>query len=167
MLELFKRELIEDELYWMHDLDAFQLVQILESEIAGEFSLCDYGRLLKWAGGSVFFKKSAKDIFEKIKEAMDKHQAVDDNALTLLTQENEYIRNRIKKNNISYNFLPYNLHSCYKIALKPLRVAHFRFGAKPKLGIENMLDFYKGKNKINTPLIPERLINIFNKYEII
>ncbi len=168
VLELFKRGLIEDELYWMHDLDAFQLVQILESEIVGEFSLCDYGRLPKWAGGSIFFRGSAKDIFEKIKETMDKHRAVDENALTLLMQENEHIRNRVKKNNISYNFLPYNLRSCYKMALKPLRVAHFHpYQIRLKLGIPRMLDFYKGKNKLNMPLIPERLINIFNKHDVI
>lgn len=170
VLRLFELGIIKDELYWVHDLDAFQLVKIPELEInleGKDMALCDYGRLPKWAGGSIFFNKNSKDIFEKIKIIMYEREAVDENALTYLTTNDEELKKRIKKNNISYNFLPNNLRSCYKIAIKPIRVAHFHpFGGKIKLEIENMLDFYKGKNKLNVSLIPERLVKILNKHEI-
>jgi len=171
ILKLFELGLIKDELYWMHDLDAFQCVAIPESEIdlgEADMALCALARMPKWAGGSVFFKKSARDIFGKWKEAMDVYKVVDEVVLTKITNEDAELKKRIKLNNISYNFVMYNLSSCYKMALKPIRVAHFHpFGGKVKIGIPNMLKFYKGENKLGIPLIPDRLINIFNKYEII
>jgi len=160
----------ENELYWCHDFDAFQLEQIQESDIElgeADMALCDYGRLDKWAGGSMFFKKSCKDILDKTKEIMDERKAVDENAITHLTRTDENIKKRIKKMNISYNFLVYNLHACYKMAIKPLKVAHFHpFGGMVKMNIQNTLEFYKGNNKINTPLITKRLIKIFNQHGV-
>lgn len=170
IVDLFERGLIGDELYWAHDIDAFQLVDIPEAEIelgTADMGLCDYGRMPKFAGGSIFFKKSARDIFERIKETMDEHQAVDENAVTYLTANDEHIRDRIKKMNISYNFLSYNVQSCYAMAIKPIRVAHFHPLKKQRqMGIKKPIDFYKGSNKIGVQLIPDRLIKIFDYHGV-
>ena len=170
---LFNRGFIErDTLYWAHDLDAFQLVPITESEIriglvTEDMGMCDYGRMPKWVGGSVFFKKGAWDIFRRIHEVMDKHQAVDEPAMYNLTTTDEGINRRIKKLNISYNFQSANIHSCYKMAIKPIRVAHFHpLREQIKMGIKKPLDFFKGEIKINTQLIPDRLINLLSNQGI-
>lgn len=155
-------------MWWMHDLDAFQLSPITDEEIGTpEYALCDYGRMPRWEGGNIFFRKEAKDIFEKEKEIMDAKKTVDEGALWILTNENESIRARVTKLNITYSFKSANVNSCYKIALKPLRIAHFnpREGI-PKNNIPNLLDFYKGKNKIHLQLIPDRLIRLFDAYNI-
>jgi len=177
IVNLFERGLIEDELYWAHDFDAFQLVEMPESEIElgdADMGVCPFARKPKFAGGSVFFKKGAKDMFERIKKVMYEHKAVDENALTYITDEDAEFKKRIKIMNISYNFLPYNISSCYEVAVKPIRVAHFHpygktqqpFGGTRQLRGMNALEIFKGKNKLNKPLIPERLIKLFDKYEI-
>jgi hypothetical protein len=168
VVELFKKKLInKDELYWLHDLDAFQLVEIPESEIEiekDEIGVCDYGRMPKCAGGSVFFRLGAKKVFEKIKEKLFELKTVDEVAMTALIDEGE---TRIKKMNISYNFLTFNVRSCYQMAIKPLRVAHFHptKGVRQS-GITNAFDWFKGNNKINTQLIPNRLIKLLNYHGV-
>jgi len=170
---LFNQGLIERGiLYWAHDLDAFQLAPIPESEIetalgTEDMGMCDYGRMPKWAGGSIFFKHGAGDIFGRIKEVMDEHQAVDEPAMYNLTTTDEGINRRIKKLNITYNFQSINLPSCYKMAIKPIRVAHFHpLKEQIKMGISKPLDFFKGENKINTQLIPDRLIELLSKHGV-
>lgn len=172
VLELFRLGLIkEDELYWTHDFDAFQLESITEDEVdlgTKDMGLCPLGRKPRWAGGSVFFKQSSRDIYEKIKNKMDELRTVDEMAITTLTNENEEIRNRIKLMNISYNFITLNVRSCYRDAIKPIKVAHFHpFRGVRQSSIENALEWYKGKNKINTPIITERLIKIFDYHGVI
>jgi hypothetical protein len=167
ILKLFELGLIGNELYWCHDLDAFQLVEIPEVEIdleGADIGLCNYGRMPKWAGGSIFFRHNAKKFFEEWNKGIKFYKNVDEVVLFKMTNDDESLRNKVKKMNISYNFLPFNLWSCYKMALKPLRVAHFHPSqGRKRMGIDNMLDFYKGKNKMGISLIPERLIKIFDK----
>ena len=63
IVKLFEKGLIKDkELYWFHDLDAFQLHQITESEIGManvDMALTDYGRNPRWSTGIIYFKKSS------------------------------------------------------------------------------------------------------------
>jgi hypothetical protein len=159
-----------NDLYWVHDLDSFQQVPISEKDVDishWDMALCDYGRLAKWCGASIFFKKSALDIFEKAKELMERKRIIDEGALTSVTYWDNKIYNRIKKMNISYNFLPYNLGSCYRIADKPIKVVHFDpFEGKRQLKIKSMLDYYKGNNEIKTNLLESRLLKIFDKYHL-
>ncbi len=169
IVKLFKSGLIENEkLYWFHDLDAFQLHPFTESEIElndEDLALTDYGSLPRWSTGTIFFKKSSEDIFDLIKVAMYKYNMDEEWSLGTLTEDDENIRKRVKKINKSYNFNSPNLRSGYKKAVKPLRVAHFH----PFVEIDGLrsFDFFKGKNKLNTPLITERLIQIFNQNGIV
>lgn len=171
IVKLFENGAIKKkQLYWFHDLDAFQLYPITESELgleAVDVGLTDYGRLPRWNTGTIFFKNSSIDIFYQIKEVMYKDNLDEERALGKLTKEDPNIRKRIKKMNKTYNFTPFNLRSCYKMADKPIRIAHFHpRGEVKKLGIERSLDFYKGENKLQIPLITERLIKIFNNHGI-
>ncbi len=165
ILELFRLGYIKKRtMYWAHDLDAFQLVSFPESEIQicnREIGLCDYGRMPKCAGGSVFFKSGAIDLFGKIRQKIYELKTVDEVAITILTNENEVIKKRIKKQNISYNFLTFNLASNYAQAVKPIRVAHFHptRGVRQS-GIDNALEWFKGKNKLSLQIVPNRLVKL-------
>lgn len=159
-----------DDLYWIHDLDAFQQEPIDRWDVNldhWDMGICDYGRLPKWSGGSIFFRKEAVDIFKKAKRYMEEKRAIDENALTAVTGWDNKIYNRIKKLNITYNFMPFNLRSCYKMVDKPIKVVHFNpFEGKKQLGIKSLLAYYKGDNEIKKCLLNKRLLKVFEKYKI-
>ena len=164
----------------------------LELEDA-DIGLCDKGRMPRWATGSVFFKFSAGDIFSMIKLVSDKYQLNEEPALNAITSNNllwathprpediignqfvaanipgsENINQRVKKINIRYNFAGWNIRSCYKMAGGVFKVVHFHpLDNDLSYGGMKALDFFMyGKNKINTFLVPERLIKIFNEHGI-
>lgn len=171
IVKLFENEIIKDDgLYFFHDLDAFQLEPMTVPELAMEgfdLGLTDYGRVSRWNTGTIFFKKTAQDIFKQIQALMYQKNTDEEKALSLLTETKKAIKKRVKKLNKTYNFTPYNLRSCYQMATKPLKIAHFHpLGGIRKLGIKKSLDFYAGQNKIQTPLITERLIKIFHRHGI-
>ena len=69
IIKLFENGIIKKgELYWFHDLDAFQLQPITEDEIGisdNEIALTDFGGGKyfggedRWSGGVIFFKSGA------------------------------------------------------------------------------------------------------------
>lgn len=196
IVELSNRGFIrEGELYWFHDLDAYQSEVITELELSMEeadMAVTDYGWRDKLNTGSVFFKASAVDIFRRLVQMMELLKCGDEYALMVLmnglTHEDaevwqqrygpeivdklpkiEDIYRRVKKINTSYNFVPYfNIDHCYKIAVKPIKVVHFHpFAQYRKPLIPSILNFYMyGDNEINTVLMPKRLIKIFHKHGI-
>lgn len=165
-----KKKIKEKEIYWLHDLDAFQLEKITKPELKmgyAHMALTEFDKTASWSTGSIFFNKRSKDIFEKIKEIMDKDNIDGQHALYKLTRKDKRIRKRIKKLNKTYNFTPLNLTSYYKKAKKPLKVAHFHpLGKIPQLGVESALKFYLGENKLHTPLIANRLYKLFRYHRI-
>lgn len=186
ILNLFKKRVInEREIYWCHDLDVFQNVVITEEEIEQELGtadmgITDKGRMPKWNTGTIFFRASALDIFNKAQEIVEKYEVDDEIALMVLYTNNlfwatdqdvpanipgmENAGERIKRINITYNLRMWNIRSTYPMAVKPIRAIHFHPFAKPEI---NELDFYMyGKNKINTVLMSERLIKIFHQHGI-
>lgn len=171
IIKLFENKKIKKgQLYWFHDFDAFQLHPITEAEIdlgEADMGLSDYGRYKRWSTGSIFFKSSSKDIFYRIREHVYKENIDEERVLTSLTDNNEDIRKRIKKINRTYNFTTMNLKQSYKSAIKPLRVVHFHpLAANRPWHVQRSLDYFKGDNYINTPLLTERLIKIFKYHRI-
>lgn len=171
IVELFDQGMIQDnELYWFHDLDAYQLQSITESELglgSKDMALTDYGVLPRWSTGIIYFKKNSRDIFEKIQGVMYQHNINEELALTRLTRSDANIAARIKKLNKSYNFTPPKLKLQYSKAIKPLRVAHFHIiGGDGRFEVKNPVAFFKGENELNIPLITERLIKIFKYHRI-
>jgi hypothetical protein len=187
--DLIRKRLITDEIYWYHDLDVFQNEVITEEEIklelgTADLGLTDKGRMPKWNGGTLFFRKSAADIFQATKDIAVKYNTGDEESLMVLSTNNllwatrpdvetsddfvpanipgmENAPERIKKVNITYNLRPWNIRSTYAMATKPIRVVHFYPPFKDELDF-----FMHGKNKLNMVLVPERLIKIFNKHGI-
>lgn len=170
LAHLFDIGLIKDDLYWCHDLDAYQLEPINEEELGLtelDAGFCDYGRIQRWQMGSFFFKKKAEDIFRAIVEGMTPkyvhgRQLNDEDVMVDMTNNNiNGINGRIKRLNGRYDFGMRRVDYCYDKAVKPLKVLHFH----PHNPIINTLAIAMyGKNRINKPLMNERLIRIFNKY---
>jgi hypothetical protein len=174
IVRLFETGRIKDgELYFFHDIDAFQMTSISEEEVRREMGTANigvtlYGHRNLWNTGVMFFDSGAEDMFRYMKDSTKKNSINEEQALWFMSSHKKAYIPRIKRLNSTYNFLPWNLRECYKEAIKPLKVAHFHpFVDMPKLGIPKPLDFYKGKNKLGIPLITKELIQIFDAHEII
>jgi len=152
------------EIYWNHDLDAFQSEIIEEAELGIEnidIGLTDYGWRERWCLGSFFFKESSKDIFLLAKDIILKN-IEDESAMMELTKNNaNNVNERSKRLNITYNLGQRKVESNYNKATKPIKVLHFHPSRARLLGV-----FMYGKNGMNTPLMSERLIGIFKQYGI-
>ena len=159
---LFRRDLIEDGLYWYHDFDAFELNKIDEQEVIEEMGDSDlgvsnYGQCSRLCSASMFFDSGAEDIFDWLKEECDKYKINEEFGFMRIINKHN-LKKRIKRINTSYAFHRFNIVKTYKTSLKPIRVAHFHL-------TPDKYDFYvRGNNKLNMPLVPERLINIFHKH---
>lgn len=161
LIHLFDRGLIND-LFWLHDFDAFQLLPIEESELGlkKDVGFTDYGWSPKWNTGSIFLKEGSRDIFVLMRDLIYKHTTSEEMALVMMEKENpDNINDRYQRLNTTYNFGIRNVGYNYKTATKPLKVIHFHPAKKHHLDI-----FLYGKNELNLVLIPDRLIKIFRKY---
>lgn len=171
LIYLFYTGFIKDgELYWYHDLDAFQLEPINEDELGLknlDAGFCDYQRIEKWQLGSFFFKKSAFSIFRAIDTQMQLSWGAgkplnDEDVMVYLTSNNiDNINEKIKRLNGRYDFGMRRVDYCWEKADKPLKVLHFH----PHNPLLNTLAIAMyGKNRIGKPLMNDRLIKIFHKY---
>lgn len=171
ILKLFEEGLIDKGMYWFHDLDVYQNMPFAEEEInLGDFdmALCDYGRMPLWNSGALFFKKSAWDIFQTMRDySYNDHECHEQDALNLLTggslleNQNE-LRKRLKLLNVTYNFTSTNLPSNWlREAEKPLKAVHFHLTPP-------MIDtFLKGQNRVNEVLVSPRLLKIMANYGLV
>lgn len=150
---LFADGLIENDLYWFHDHDAFQLIPF-EMNLEKDAGFTNHGWSKKWNAGSFFFKKEARDIFERIWEVMGQKNSNEQDALTYMWENNiDGINSRYQPINITYNVGIYYIPGNLKRAQLPLKVAHFHPHKK------RHLDLFK-------ELLPERLLKIFADYGI-
>jgi len=156
----------EDELYFVHDLDAYQLEPIKPQDLAltdnEDLALTDYGWSTKWCLGSYFVRGSATDIFRLLHGLIYQYKIEDERALVAMTYGNiENINSRIKKLNISFQIGMREIASNYQKANKPLKVVHFHPSKRKVLEM-----FMYGKNELRLPLLNSRLIKIFIKHGI-
>jgi len=159
IVELFKRDLIGEGLYWYHDFDCFQLNEFGDVELEkSDMGLTNYGRMPRLCSASMFFKKEARDIFYDLKKEIDRAKTNEEISIARMINSSSELKKRIKLLNITYAFHRFNLPSCYKIADKPIKAAHFH------LTPDKYRFYVEGENKLNMVLIPNKLINIFNKH---
>jgi len=168
---LFDNGMIEDQIYWCHDLDAFQLEVVTEEELEldKDAGFCDYCRKPMWQLGSFFFKNTAGSIFKDILPLVKpdykfgREQNEEYALLELTTNNTNGINDRIKRMNTTYDFGMRKIEMCYEKANKPLKVVHFN----PFSELLNTLGIAMyGRNRIRKPLMNDRLIDLFKKYEI-
>lgn len=159
LIKLFEMGLIGDDLYWYHDFDCFQLEPFSGNILLGaDMGLTNYGRMPRLCSASIFFNKNAEDIFKRLKNEVEVSKKDEEMGIARMINRDEDLKGRVKLLNITYAFHKFNIVSCDKIVDKPIKVAHFHL-------TPDKYDFYvNGKNKLNRVLIPQGLINIFNKY---
>ena len=152
--EMFRNGAIGDDVYWFHDHDAYQLQPFAEIDMEGvDILYTDHGWTSMWNAGSFFFKKGARDIFERSNEIMYGRHLNEQTAFMELLAENPEIEKRCRKINVTYNFTIYYHVKTYPTVDKPLMVAHFQ-AQKPR-----HLALYR-------PLVPERFLKLLNSHGI-
>jgi hypothetical protein len=158
----------DDELYWAHDLDAYENFRITESDLGLEnfdLGLTHYTYKAEWQCGSIFFKKGSLDIFKLIdQETIRKphNSRNNEKTLTRLIKEHKIDPKRYKRLNPTYNLMKKYLRTIYPLADKPIRVLHFRpSDYDPALPNPSLDMFMYSKNQLNVPLMSDRLIKIF------
>ena len=157
---------VKGELYWNHDLDAFQMNRFngVEAELDGiDLGLVDYGWKPRWCMGSYFFKESARDIFTLASPVI--HSNVEDEeAIQQLQNDNvNDFEARHRRMNITYNFGMRRVEHNFEIAEKPLKVVHFH----PTYKLVRTWDvFVLGKNPLGFPLVDDRLLGVFRHHGI-
>jgi hypothetical protein len=142
---------VEDDIYWFHDHDAFQLHPFNDFALDEDFAWTDHGWTSMWNAGSFFFKKSAMDILERSNKIMYERHFNEQTAFIELLRKDSDVERRCKRVNITYNFTIYYHTKTYPKADKPLMVAHFQ-PQKPR-----HLALY-------TPLVPERFLRILENH---
>lgn len=160
IVALFKAGLIEEgQMYWYHDFDTHQLSPITEEELGMDgydLGITNYGRMPRLCSASMFFKKGAEDIFDRVLELVNSSKRNEENCLMRVLRA--IGGKRVLKLNITYAFHRFNLRSCYRIVDKPIRAAHFHL-------TPDKIDFYvRGINSLNMVLLPDSLISILTKY---
>lgn len=171
ILYLLKENIVrEGELWWFHDLDAYQIHRITEKEInLGDkvAGFTDYGWKAYWNTGSIFFKKGSHKIFEWMQNVFDQKKINEEPALMYLTKRNyQNINSLYKVVNTTYNLAASesghrNLHITSERATKPIKVIHFGpIVYKEK----NYIYINRGHNRLNLCLISDRLLKIFKKH---
>jgi hypothetical protein len=183
IIRMFELGLIKDELYWFHDLDAFQLVPITEQEInlpEAHIGITDYGRSSinsgrdkRWSTGTIFFRKGSYDFFQLWQREIYRYKANEEITLLETLKKRKYsrIKRRVKKLNITYNLATRRrvVAETYEMAYKPLRVLHFHpFDKRPVEGEhDNVAVCVHGKNWMNQPLATPGLIQAFERHGVI
>ena len=177
--EMFEQGLIEDDLYWFHDLDAFQLDELTPNISPGKIGLTDYGITRmgpkideRWSTGTIFFDNKTEDVFKLIRRSVTSHNANEEIGLLAWYRVNKHnIRDRLEKINITYNFATRkrSIKGTYEVCDKPIKVIHFHpFDDRIEDHSGTSLEIcVYGKNKVGIPLVTDKLINIFKKHEII
>ena len=162
-----------EQLYFCHDFDAFENFSLDESDLGlnnFDLGLTHYTYKPEWQCGSLFFKTSAKDIFElidKTTRTRPHSSRNNEKTLTRLINDNAIDEKRYKRLNVTYNNMKKYLTTIYPQATKPLRVLHFRPSDKDSSLPETTLDiFMYGKNRLKIPLMSDRLIGIFHQHGI-
>lgn len=162
-----------NELYWSHDFDTYESDKIKEAELglqSCDLGLTHYCYKPEWQFGSIFFKHSAKDIFNLLNKTVRSKvvsSRFDERAMTLLTNNGTIDPKRYKRLNSTYNFTKRHIAIIYKMAAKPLKVLHFRPSNQDVLMPDTGLNmFMYGKNQLNIPLMSDRLIKIFHYHGI-
>lgn len=165
------------ELYWCHDFDAYENFRINEEELGladFDLGLTHYFYKPEWQCASIFFKKTAKDVFELLDTTTitkPRSSRNNEKTLTWLIKHNAIDPKRYKKLNPTYNFTKRYIPIVYEEASKPLKVLHFRPSdtkeKDPLLESDTALNmFMHGKNRLKIPLMSDRLTKIFNSHGV-
>ena len=122
MRELFARDLVND-IVWSHDLDAWQNVPFDPPDFK-DIGLSEYSRP-KYNGGSIFYKKTAKDIVETICKEIEKNKENREEPTINRLLRSDAFKDRVTTLDHSFNVGCSGFVPRYQKSIKPIRVCHF------------------------------------------
>ena len=141
--------IVPGEIYWAHDPDCYEINKITDEELDMDnfdIGFTTYGWSPKPCLGSYFFKHSAGDLFQLIRDKIYEIQNEDERALVALLEANtNNIKNRITFLNITYQIGMRHVDINFNLATKPLKALHFHPSKK------GLMDKFR-------PLLPESFI---------
>lgn len=156
MKYLFDNNMIDDVI-WAHDLDAWQNVSFYCPEFKDVGIAC-YSNP-KYNGGSVFWRKSSKDIVYKIVEEIENNKANKEEPILNKILKSKKYKDRVTNVNNSFNVGCSGYVKRWNRSIKPIRVCHFH----PYNNIAwetHALD----RNGLDTKGISGRLEHLLRKY---
>ena len=163
--ELLKRNLLDHDLYFYSDFDAYENVSVQDVPMDGyDIGLTSYGYKPQVNGGSFFFRDTTVDFFTHWDRRlrMINRTRADEKTMTDMTRNGELDPWDWKLLDISYNFGQRGPKLCYEQAEKPLKVLHFhpyyRFYPKDDTNINV---FMHGHNRHKIPMMTDRLAAVF------
>lgn len=123
MKYLFDNDMVGDEVIWAHDLDAWQNVWFDPPELKDAGITC-YSNS-KYNGGSIFWKKNARDIVEKVvDEIVSNNENKEEPTINKILKSKKY-KKRVTVVNRSFNVGCSGYVKRWMDSIKPLRVCHF------------------------------------------
>lgn len=156
MKYLFDNDMVNDVI-WAHDLDAWQNVEFGVPEFKDVGITC-YSTS-KFNGGSIFWRKSGRDIAEKVVSTiLEKEERKEEPTINKILNSKEY-KSRVTVVNRSFNVGCSGYVKRWSDSIKPLRVCHFH----PYNNIAwetHALD----RNGLDTKGITDRLERLLRRY---
>ncbi len=156
MKYLFDNDMVND-IIWAHDLDCWQNVAFSCPDLK-EVGIACYSTS-KYNGGSIFWKRSAKDIVYKIIDEINSGgENKEEPTLNRILKSKEY-RDRVTNVNNTFNVGCSGYVKRWDRSVKPIRVCHFH--PYNKIAWEtHALD----RNGLDTKGITDRLEKLLRKY---
>jgi hypothetical protein len=156
MKYLFDNDMVNDVI-WAHDLDAWQSVPFYCPDFKDVGIAC-YSTP-KYNGGSIFWKKSAKDIVHKVVEEIESNKEnKEEPTLNKVLKSKEY-KKRVTNVNNTFNVGCSGYVKRWNRSVKPIRVCHFH--PYNKIAWEtHALD----RNGLDLKGVSDRLEKILRKY---
>ena len=131
ILELLEENLIDDD-FWFHDFDDWQIHPFEFPLFDGSIGMCKYIDDSQWNTGSIFIKKSSKNIWRLIVDFMDANQNLlknigDENVVNFLYQTyHDEIKNYFTHLNNQFNVGVTGFTYRHDTAEKPVCVLAFK-----------------------------------------
>ncbi len=148
-----------DEYVWYHDVDAYQLVPFDQPPTDRPLAFCLYTtreRLLV-QGGSQFFTRAARPVFEGVLARLEAGVRKDEYALTDLVGEPEFL-DFFDVLDFSYNLGDTDFALRYQLASKPIKVVHFHPDRQA-----HRATFLDGCNTLGVRPLPERFVSLLHR----
>jgi hypothetical protein len=148
------------EVIWYHDVVAFQLQPLPKPSQEALLSFCLYStreRMLV-QGGSLFFNRDSRPVFENVLDRLKNHRCrKDEFALTDITGLPEY-KDRFRVLDYSYNLGSTDFELRYQLAEKPIKVVHFHLGMA-----EHRAVFLHGRNTLDARPVDSRFLDLLDE----
>jgi len=118
---VLKNNLDDGEIVWSKDIDAWQNIWFDSPEMK-DVGICTYSSF-KFNGGSIFWKKNAKDMVDAVLDEIQKGKLKEEPTINELLKSEKF-KNRVTVLNNTYNVGCSGYYPRALRAIKPIKVCH-------------------------------------------